>query len=101
MKINRNWVIAVMPNLLPFSMILGPDDKGKIGVAVALGLQLKLQCILCILDIQLYFSPKNIEKKFSPKKYDILQVYFWPDFWSLTVSSESHKSVIVACVLVR
>ena len=39
--------------------------------------------------------------QFSPKKCDILQVYFWPDFWSLTVCSESHKSAIVACVLVR
>ena len=39
--------------------------------------------------------------QFSPKKCDILQVYFWPDFWSLTVFSESHKSAIVACVLVR
>ena len=39
--------------------------------------------------------------QFSPKKYDILQVYFWPDFWSLTVCSESHKSSMVACVLVR
>ena len=39
--------------------------------------------------------------QFTPKKCDILQVYFWPIFWSLTVCSESHKSAIVACVLVR
>ena len=44
-----------------------------------------------------FFFPSQ----FSPKKCDILQVYFWPDFWSLTVCSESHKSAIVACVLVR
>ena len=39
--------------------------------------------------------------QFSSKKYDILQVHFWPDIWSLTVCSESHKSAMVACVLVR
>ena len=36
-----------------------------------------------------------------PLRNTILQVYFWPDFWSLTVCSESHKSAMVACVLVR
>ena len=49
------------------------------------------------------FHPMSVffPSQFSPKKCDILQVYFWPDFWSLTVCSESHKSAIVACVLVR